>query len=120
MTRLSARPTLAREGEDAAAQYYESTGYQVIDRNYRAGRGELDLVARRGELVVFSEVKTRRDYAFGAPYEAVGHDKQRRLRQLAARWLADRKPGAVEIRFDVVSVIVRDGRVELECIQDAF
>ncbi|MEA2487819.1 MAG: putative endonuclease [Actinomycetota bacterium] len=114
------RPALGRVGEDAAASLYERWGYEIIDRNYRAGRGEIDLVVRRGVTVVFCEVKTRRHDAFGAPYEAVHNDKQRRLRRLAARWLADRRPGPVEVRFDVVSVIVRAGRVELEYIEDAF
>jgi putative endonuclease len=114
------RPALGRLGEDAAASFYERDGYEIVDRNYRAGRGEIDLVARRGATVVFCEVKTRRHDAFGAPYEAVNIDKQRRLRRLAARWLAARRPGPVEVRFDVASVIVRAGRVELECIEDAF
>jgi putative endonuclease len=114
------RPTLGRVGEDAAASFYQCSGYELVDRNYRAGRGEIDLVVRRGPTIVFCEVKTRRDDSFGAPYEAVNPDKQRRLRHLAARWLADRRPGPVEVRFDVVSVIVRAGRVELEYIEDAF
>ena len=116
----SARLLLGRAGEDAAADFYARAGYAIVERNYRSGRGELDLIVGRGTTVVFVEVKTRRDDAFGAPFEAVGPEKQRRLRQLAARWLVERRPGPVEIRFDVVSVIVRAGRVELECIENAF
>ena len=71
-------------------------------------------------LLVFCEVKARRDDRFGAPAEAVDRTKQMRLKRLAARWLADHRPGAVDIRFDVVSVIVRDGRCELTHIPDAF
>ncbi|MDQ3877215.1 MAG: YraN family protein, partial [Actinomycetota bacterium] len=62
----------------------------------------------------------RRGDAFGAPFEAVGWDKQRRLRKLAAQWLIERKPGQVDVRFDVVSAIVRAGRMQLECIENAF
>lgn len=115
-----ARAALGRAGEDATARFYARAGYEILDRNYRSGRGEIDLVAARGPMVAFVEVKTRRDDAYGAPCEAVGWDKQRRLRQLAARWLAHRKPGPVEVRFDVVSVIVRNGRLELDCIENAF
>lgn len=117
---MDARTDLGRTGEDAAAKMYGDSGFLVLERNYRCRGGEIDLVVRRGPLVVFCEVKTRRTDRWGEPAEAVGYAKQVRLRRLAAAWLADRRPGSVEIRFDVVSVIVRPGRVELRHIPDAF
>jgi putative endonuclease len=103
------RQRLGAHGEDRAAEWYRSAGYEVVARNWRCREGELDLVvARPGELV-FCEVKTRSSDRFGVPAEAVTVAKQRRLRTLAARFL-DEGAGAASgsarpsIRFDVVAV----------------
>ena len=74
-------------GEEAAAAWYEARGFEMLDRNWRCREGELDLVLAKRTTIVFCEVKTRRGNAYGAPFEAVTHTKQRRLRVLAARWL---------------------------------
>ena len=117
---MHARALLGRRGEGAAATFYERNGYRVLDRNYRCSAGKLDLVVGRNGIVVFCEVKTRATDHFGTPAEAVSRQKQARLRRLAAAWLDSRRPKYVEIRFDVVSVIVRDGRLYLTHIPDAF
>ena len=118
---MESRGRLGRRGEDAAARWYRRHGFTIVERNFRAGRsGEVDLVVRRGDLIVFCEVKARGDDRWGMPAEAVGYAKQARLRRLAAAWLSEKRPGPVEVRFDVVSVIVRDGRTELTHIPDAF
>jgi putative endonuclease len=116
------RRALGAGGEAAVAGWYAAAGYQVIDRNWRCRDGELDLVVARDGLVVFCEVKTRRSVAFGAPVEAVTLTKQRRLRVLASRWLADH-PGARarDLRFDVASVLARrDAEPVIEVIEGAF
>jgi putative endonuclease len=95
-------------------------GFEIVDRNWRCGHGEIDIVARRGRLLVFCEVKTRRTPRWGEPSEAVNFEKRNRLRRLAAEWMHARRPGAVEVRFDVVSVIVRAGKVVANHIPDAF
>lgn len=100
-----ARRALGRTGEDAAAAWYEAEGYEVVARNWRCRDGELDLVVRRGRVVVFCEVKARTSDTFGAPVEAVTREKQQRIRRLAARWLDDSGFRPVEIRFDVASVL---------------
>jgi putative endonuclease len=102
------RQRLGARGEDRAADWYRAAGYEVVARNWRCGEGELDLVvARPGELV-FCEVKTRASDRFGAPAEAVTIPKQRRLRTLAVRFLAENQQAmgaaARNIRFDVVAV----------------
>ncbi|MGH9228075.1 MAG: YraN family protein [Acidimicrobiales bacterium] len=102
------RQRLGARGEDRAADWYRAAGYDVIARNWRCADGELDLVvAVPGELV-FCEVKTRASDRFGVPAEAVTAAKQRRLRALAARFLAEYPPlggsAARSIRFDVVAV----------------
>jgi putative endonuclease len=112
-----ARRALGASGEQAAADWYERNGYEVVARNWRCRDGELDLVVRRGRAFVFCEVKTRTSTAFGAPVEAVTRTKQMRLRHLAARWLDDHAGvRATEIRFDVASVLAG----QLEIVQGAF
>ena len=96
----------------------------MVARNWRCREGELDIVAVAPGVVVFCEVKTRTSDAFGAPVEAVGAVKQRRVRALAARWLRSGGKGAAgagagvvgELRFDVASVLGG----EVEVIEGAF
>ena len=111
-----ARRRLGQSGEDAVVAWYEAHGYQIVVRNWRCREGELDLVVRRGRSYVFCEVKSRSSTAFGAPAEAVGREKQARIRLLAARWLSEGDVRAVGIRFDVASVLA--GQVEV--LEGAF
>lgn len=118
---MDARPALGRTGEDLACALYERLGFRVVGRNWRCPVGEIDLVARRGGLLVFCEVKTRSGDRFGLPAEAVSFTKQQRLRRLAAAWMSAYRPGRVDVRFDVVSVIVRHAAdVEVVHLPDAF
>lgn len=117
---MHARTRFGTNGEDLAAAHLEASGHSILARNYRTPGGEIDIVALRGETLVFCEVKTRDGDRFGLPAEAVTRVKQARLRRLAAQWLAEHKPGPVEVRFDVVSVIVRDGNSEVTHLPDAF
>ena len=102
------RQRLGARGEDRAADWYRAAGYEVIARNWRCPEGELDLVVSLPGELVFCEVKTRSSDRFGVPAEAVTAAKQRRLRALAARFLAEHPAvaGAAvgSIRFDVVAV----------------
>jgi putative endonuclease len=112
-----ARRALGARGEDAVVTWYEQRGYHIVDRNWRCRDGELDLVARRGDVVVFCEVKARSSSAFGAPVEAVTWHKQKRVRHLARLWLMARHAAApAGMRFDVASVLA--GRIEI--VEDAF
>ena len=111
-----ARRALGASGEDAVAAWYVDHGYEVVERNWRSGAGELDLIVRRGRTFVFCEVKTRSSDAFGAPVEAVTRDKQVRLRHLAAQWLEDAPMRPTDIRFDVASVLAG----EIEVFEGAF
>jgi putative endonuclease len=99
---------LGAYGERVAERYLAELGMVVLDRNWRCETGELDLVLRDGDVLVFCEVKTRRGTAYGHPLEAVGRVKTDRLVQLADRWIAERGVVAPDIRFDVVG-IVQDG-----------
>lgn len=106
-----ARRRLGARGEAAAAAWYAARGYELLDRNWRCSAGEIDLVLRKGATVVVCEVKTRSTLGYGAPAEAVTAAKRRRLRRLAARWLALHQVHAANVRFDVASVLA--GQVEV-------
>jgi putative endonuclease len=116
---VHARAQFGRSGEDAAVELFERAGF-VVERNFRVGRWEIDVVACKPGLVVFCEVKTRTSDRWGLPQEAVGGEKQKRIRQVASGWLSKHHPGPVEVRFDVVSVLVTEGQQELTHIENAF
>jgi putative endonuclease len=110
-----------RFGENEAARWYARRGYLVIARNWRCSAGEVDLILQlpgpHGGVVVFCEVKARASAAFGGPAGAINWNKQRRLRRLAAIWLAQQPPGPViDVRFDVA--LVTGARIEV--IESAF
>jgi putative endonuclease len=119
--RADYRRRLGIAGEDAVAAWYEAAGWRVVDRNWRCREGELDLVVMRGDMLVFCEVKTRASTRFGAPVEAVTATKQRRLRMLAARWLADHDTRRRSLRFDVASVTRgADAQLAVEVLEGVF
>ncbi|WP_419847026.1 YraN family protein [Candidatus Poriferisocius sp.] len=109
---MAYKQALGRWGEDRVVRWYLRHGFEILERNWRCSRGELDVIVRRGPVVVVCEVKTRSSNAFGSPAEAVGWQKQRRIRRLAAQWLSEQeRTGAVRLRFDVAEVVGRDLRV---------
>lgn len=97
---------IGQRGEDAAVAYLERMGMSIVDRNWRDGRGELDIVALDGDTLVVCEVKTRRGSAHGTPEEAVSVNKQRRLTRLARSYIAANGLEPCSVRFDVVSIAV--------------
>ena len=110
-------PRAGSVAEQRAVWWYRLRGYRVLERNVWTGPYELDIVVRRGQRLVFCEVKEKTGERFGDPLEMVGAEKQRRLRRAAEIWLA-RHPEArgLRISFDVVAV--RGGR--LERVAEAF
>ncbi len=118
---MSTRNELGALGERLAAEHLTALGLSVLDRNWRCREGELDIVARDGDALVFCEVKARRGTGYGAPVEAVTWSKQRRLRLLAQRWLEVHTEHAPGLRFDVVGVLVRtDGPALVTHLRAAF
>lgn len=105
---MRVKDAVGRFGEQLAATYLCDAGLTILERNWRCSDGELDIVARDGEVLVFVEVKTRSSVAFGDPAEAVNPAKANRLRTLALRWLAEHREDDTywpQLRFDVVSVL---------------
>lgn len=108
---MAHKDELGRRGEDLAVAMLQDAGLVVVDRNWRCRHGEMDIVAidHTGSTVVFCEVKTRSGDGFGTPFEAVNQAKRRRLRTVAAAWLAHRSSPWVRTRFDVIGIRWRAG-----------
>ena len=111
---------IGSRGEDAAADVYRRRGYRVLARNWRCRLGELDLVVERGGVLVFCEVKSRRQSVFGGGFEAVTWRKQAKLRTVAEAFLQSTGSRPQATRFDVASVAVRGARSTIELFEDAF
>ena len=109
--------------EEAAARYLSSLGYQVLERNWRCRSGEIDLIARDGEVLVFVEVRSRRTGSrFGAAVEAVTPRKIRQVRGVAGVYLSFHPHVAGPVRFDVVAVTLQsdDSVADLRHVKAAF
>jgi putative endonuclease len=112
---------LGDRGEEIAARHLERAGWTILDRNFRIGRKEIDLVARRGDIVAFVEVKTRAGPGYGHPLEAITWKKRREIQQVAAGWIDRRAPGEVVFRFDAVAVtFARGAPPTVDHVEDAW
>ena len=109
------RRRLGQWGEKVAALHLEAQGLLILERNWRCRGGEIDLVARDGETVVFVEVKTRRGRDFGAPEEALTPHKTAKLMQLGQQYIADRELDNVDWRIDLVAVELDGSGKLLRC-----
>lgn len=98
---------LGRWGEEVAAQYLEGKGYQILERDWRSGHRDIDIIARNAQTVVFVEVKTRRTNDFGEPFEAVGYHKCRNLLAAINHYIKYKRLD-LETRFDVISIVAQD------------
>lgn len=92
----------------------------MVSRNFRMGRKEIDLVARRGGVVAFVEVKTRGGLGYGHPLEAITWKKRREIAQVAAAWIERHGRPDDLYRFDAVSVLARGGGFDVEHVEDAW
>src|SRR2546422_8671440 len=101
---MTGRSALGKEGERVASRFLEARGYRIQERNYRTRRGEIDLIAEDGRILVFVEVKVRLDDRFGGPAAAITRAKQARIARLAQQdlaWRRGRGPdGPVGVRAD--------------------
>ena len=108
------------DGENLACSELQKRGYRIVARRYRSRGGEIDIIARDGETIVFVEVKTREDLAFGGGADAVTGFKRRRIVQVAEDYLARHHCGDRRCRFDVVSIDLTSGVPTFELFQNAF
>jgi putative endonuclease len=115
---VRAKDALGRYGEDLAARHLIQSGFIVLERNWRCDQGEIDIVAREGDVLVVCEVKTRSSLRHGSPFEAVTERKLHRLERLGMRWMKERGVRPRSMRVDVVSVLrPATGRSVLEHVR---
>lgn len=120
-TESDAHLRLGRRGEAAARGELERRGMKILCANYRNGRGEIDLIARDGEVLAFVEVKSRSSESWVRPAQAVGRQKQRILSDTALAYLNELGRPQVAFRFDIVEVLFSGPEVrEVRHIPDAF
>jgi len=116
----AAAQALGEEGERIAATWLAQRGWRILDRRFRNGHRDLDLVVEREGVVAFVEVKARRGKDFGHPVEAVNWRKQRELTRSAAVWIARYGSGEQTFRFDVVGVLMSEQGALVRHIENAF
>ena len=114
------RQKIGQWGEDLAAAYLIKKGYSILEKNYRAERGEIDVIAQDGDMIVFVEVKSSSHNGFGEPEARVDKKKQRQIGKVAAAYLSNHNLNDVDCRFDVIAIQRIDGIEEIKHIQDAF
>ena len=101
---MAAHNELGKWGEDTAAEFLQRNGYQIIERDWKSGRRDIDIIATDGSEVVFVEVKTRRNRLYGDPEEAVDYHKLQNLQQAISHYVKFRNIRQ-DIRFDIISVV---------------
>ncbi|HUU80239.1 MAG TPA: YraN family protein [Acidobacteriota bacterium] len=114
------RLELGKWGEDLAVKKIKGLGYKEIVRNYRCPLGEVDLIAREGDTLVFIEIKTRKDKSIGYAKEAVDARKRRQLSKVALAYMKSMECCDVKARFDVVAINLDRDKPQVEVIKNAF
>ena len=110
-----------QHAEDLAARHLRRKGYKILHRNLRLDRFELDIVARKGDTVVFVEVRSKEDDGVSAPEETIRHTKRQHLRAAARRYLARYEEPELYYRFDVIGVVLpQTGPHTINHIESAF
>lgn len=114
---------LGQYGEEKAAEYLTSNGYSILCRNFRWKGGEIDIVARdktKGSLIVFFEVKTRKDRGFGLPCEAVTAAKMRKIKRTIKVFSGIRGCGGSDFRIDVIEILVLDKKAYIRHLKNVY
>ena len=110
---------LGKTGEDLAVAYLQGKGYQILERNWRSGHKEIDIIAQKEGVLVAVEVKTRKSDAFGEPEVAVRSEKRQKLIRAADAYVRYKNLN-VDVRFDIISIILNEEEQRLEHIEDAW
>ena len=115
---MAAHNELGKWGEDQAAEYLQHHGYRIIERDWKSGRRDIDIIATEGNEVVFVEVKTRRNRLYGEPEEAVDYRKLQNLRLAINHYIKYRRIN-LDARFDIITVVGTIGQQpEIDHIKD--
>jgi len=107
-------------GEELAAVFLRKRDMEIVETNYRFGHGEIDIIARDGDVLVFCEVKTRKSDLFGPPEYAITLRKQAQVRKIAEAYLYERGISDQICRFDVVAIRMKGGKADLRYYKNAF
>jgi putative endonuclease len=107
------------DGEELASLYLAQNGYEVLEKNWRFQHAEIDIVARKDDMLVIAEVKTRKTNFFGEPEEFVNRQKQKLLIKAANAYL-EKNELELEVRFDIIGVLVTGSTHRINHIEDAF
>lgn len=108
-----------KQGEEAAARYLREQGYDILARNYRYQHAEIDLIAQKGKLLVFVEVKTRSNLSYGNPEEFVSYTKAKLIMKAAEHYIFT-TDWLFDIRFDIIAVAQTSNELKLKHLEDAF
>jgi putative endonuclease len=114
------QPSVGKLGEDLAANFLEEKGFNIIERNYRFGHGEIDIIAEKAEMLIFIEVKTKKFGDFGDPINWVSRGKQKQIGRIARGYLYEKNITDRDCRFDVVLVTWEDGLWKIDHLENAF
>ena len=112
------KTALGKLGEDISVKYLEKKGYKILERNYRYGRAEIDIICRFEDEIIFVEVKFRSEGMMEYPEQAVGKSKQKNIRIAADYYMIDNDL-SIPARFDIIAVVKTD-KFEIEHFEDAF
>ncbi|MGC8594567.1 MAG: YraN family protein [Candidatus Kryptoniota bacterium] len=108
-------------GENLAEKFLQKSGYEIIERNYRFGHLEIDIIARKDRVISFVEVKTRKSLSFGKGEEAVNERKQNHLRKVAEHFIATHEINeSVDFRFDIIVIEISRNSTWIRMIENAF
>lgn len=113
------RRLLGKAGEDAATIYLRKKGYQILERNYRTRFGEIDIICKKGETIIFVEVRSKRGNRFGSGAESVNWNKQQKIRMVAQFYLNHKRLFNSPIQFDVIDIQF-EPKIHLRHIEHAF
>lgn len=116
----TAKQLLGKQSEDLAARYLQKVGYKIITKNYSCRQGEIDLIAREKDVLVFVEVRSKQNQRYGLPIETIDKNKQMKIKKAAANYLHQQGKNDCYCRFDAVAVLWEDNIPQISLYRDAF
>lgn len=108
------------KSEKLAARKMVASGYKIIETNYRCRAGEIDIIAREGDILVFCEVKARKSRSYGSPLEGITDAKIKKIRKAAEHYMKKKGLTQTDCRFDAITVEEKDSATVVEIIPNAF
>lgn len=117
---MIAKKVLGNIGEIKSCEYLQSAGYLILEKNFRCAFGEIDIIARREDVICFVEVKTRASSSYGEPQESVNPPKTARIRNIASYYLGLKNLNSFEVSFDVISIKASGKKLHLQHFKNCF